>query len=337
MVLFLFICIILVIIYSVVAFYRNDDVVQYDQYDQCDQYGVVKGGINYSFPEFEKSKYNRKDLFSLFKEYADGCVGCVWSMRDRDNNVSRYSIKNENLDGILYFGRTEYNGDKNRNGKRSVDFILSDGSTKLCTLDRKLWNRYEKEVGKDGCIWMGLVYGDYVEIRVFPGSLNQRVVNYEIYDAIKWRERNAFKEKIEVFLSKVYHFSGDEIRVERCYDDCGRSYDCFETYYLAGARYYTDKCLLEFGYTMSEPSNPYDKNAIAVYTLNGKHVGYIPRESTQHFRKTYGTADDVPLLIYVSSSGYGRIFTFIDSMAEYESMAELYMDFFNPAQLQLNG
>lgn len=183
---------------------------------------------------------------------------------------------------------------------------------------------------------MGLANEDSMRILVFPGSLNQRVVNYEIDCAIKWSERNAFKEKIEAFLSKAYNFSSDEIRLEKCYDEFyGHSFDCYETYNLAGARYRTDNALLEFGYVMPEPSNPYDKNAIAVYTLKGKHVGYIPKESTRHFRKTYDM-NNVPLLIYVNCSGYGHIFTFINSATEYESMSDLYMSFFNSVQVQLN-
>jgi HIRAN domain len=33
-----------------------------------------------------------------------------------------------------------------------------------------------------------------------------------------------------------------------------------------------------------EPSNPHDPNAIAVQTLSGERLGYVPREHTARFR-----------------------------------------------------
>lgn len=46
-------------------------------------------------------------------------------------------------------------------------------------------------------------------------------------------------------------------------------------------RDYVGKCM---GYIQPEPTNKYDKNAIAIYAEDGHHLGYIPQEDTQDVR-----------------------------------------------------
>lgn len=90
----------------------------------------------------------------------------------------------------------------------------------------------------------------------------------------------------------------------------------FETK-LAGAQYRcTDDDIGGFlGYIAPEPDNEYDKNAIAVYRNNGKHVGYIPREDIASLKR-WASQPSLPCIGYIFDGDiveyWGRI-TIVDA------------------------
>ena len=81
---------------------------------------------------------------------------------------------------------------------------------------------------------------------------------------------------------------------------------------IAGAHYRNDaKDIGGFlGYVKPEPTNPYDKNAIAIYRNDGKLLGYIPKEETNDFRE-WSSKDFLPCVGYIKDGDevaiYGRV------------------------------
>lgn len=86
---------------------------------------------------------------------------------------------------------------------------------------------------------------------------------------------------------------------------------------LAGAQYHCDDDDIGgfLGYIAPEPDNEYDKNAIAVYRNNGKHVGYIPREDIASLKR-WASQPSLPCIGYIFDGDiveyWGRI-TIVDA------------------------
>lgn len=64
------------------------------------------------------------------------------------------------------------------------------------------------------------------------------------------------------------------------------------------------------GYVRSEPDNPYDKNAIAIYRNDNKQVGYIPKDETKDFRE-WSAKEDLPCIGFIKDGNevpfYGKV------------------------------
>lgn len=90
----------------------------------------------------------------------------------------------------------------------------------------------------------------------------------------------------------------------------------FETK-LAGAQYHCDDDDIGgfLGYIAPEPDNEYDKNAIAVYRNNGKHVGYIPKDDVIRVKR-WASQPSLPCIGYIFDGDiveyWGRI-TIVDA------------------------
>ena len=69
---------------------------------------------------------------------------------------------------------------------------------------------------------------------------------------------------------------------------------------IAGAQYRNDARDIGgfLGYVCSEPNNPYDKNAVAIYRNDGKLLGYIPKDETKDFRE-WSTKENLPCIGYI--------------------------------------
>ena len=81
---------------------------------------------------------------------------------------------------------------------------------------------------------------------------------------------------------------------------------------IAGAQYRNDARDIGgfLGYVCSEPNNPYDKNAVAIYRNDGKLLGYIPKDETKDFRE-WSTKENLPCIGYIKDGDdvaiYGRV------------------------------
>lgn len=74
----------------------------------------------------------------------------------------------------------------------------------------------------------------------------------------------------------------DDIQVIN--DEKPKEHDFFESY-VAGASY---RCTFRdyggfIGRIIPEPTNLYDKNAMAIIRSDGKHIGYIPKEDLKEY------------------------------------------------------
>lgn len=64
------------------------------------------------------------------------------------------------------------------------------------------------------------------------------------------------------------------------------------------------------GYVCSEPANPHDKNAIAIYRNDGKHIGYIPKDEIKDFRE-WSAKENLPCVGFIKDGDevalYGKV------------------------------
>lgn len=64
------------------------------------------------------------------------------------------------------------------------------------------------------------------------------------------------------------------------------------------------------GYVRSEPTNPHDKNAIAIYRNDGKHIGYIPKDELKDFRE-WSAKENLPCVGFIKDGDevalYGKV------------------------------
>lgn len=69
---------------------------------------------------------------------------------------------------------------------------------------------------------------------------------------------------------------------------------------VAGAQYHCDDSDIGgfLGYIEPEPNNEYDKNAIAIYSNDGKHLGYIPKGDTARVRR-WASRESLPCIGFI--------------------------------------
>lgn len=64
------------------------------------------------------------------------------------------------------------------------------------------------------------------------------------------------------------------------------------------------------GYVCSEPTDPHDKNAIAIYRNDGKHIGYIPKDEIKDFRE-WSAKENLPCVGFIKDGDevalYGKV------------------------------
>lgn len=90
----------------------------------------------------------------------------------------------------------------------------------------------------------------------------------------------------------------------------------FETRIAGAPHHCNDSDIGGFlGYIQTEPSNPYDKNAIGVYRNDGKLLGYIPKNETTQVKR-WASQDSLPCIGYIMTGDmvdyWGKI-TIIDA------------------------
>lgn len=75
---------------------------------------------------------------------------------------------------------------------------------------------------------------------------------------------------------------------------------------IAGAQHHNNEEEGFVGFVCSEPSNPYDNNAIAICNMDGKIVGYIPRVEQKDFR-AWTDRENLPCIGYFTEEYNGQL------------------------------
>lgn len=81
---------------------------------------------------------------------------------------------------------------------------------------------------------------------------------------------------------------------------------------IAGVMYNTSSYDIGgfIGYVRSEPDNPVDKNAIAIYRSDGKLIGHIAKDEIEQFRE-WSCKDNIPCIGYITEGDeverYGKV------------------------------
>ena len=97
-------------------------------------------------------------------------------------------------------------------------------------------------------------------------------------------EEHNDKDTIQAVLNNTYNGPMPELKQDGSYTSI---YVTYLRYKIAGINHrkrimdYVGKCK---GYIQPEPTNKYDPNAIAIYSEDGHHLGYIPQADTQEVR-----------------------------------------------------
>lgn len=76
------------------------------------------------------------------------------------------------------------------------------------------------------------------------------------------------------------------------------------------------------GYVRSEPDNPYDKNAIAIYRNDGKILGHLPKDETREFRR-WSLKEDLPCVGFIKANPEGALFGKVKIMDTDDEEAQL--------------
>lgn len=81
---------------------------------------------------------------------------------------------------------------------------------------------------------------------------------------------------------------------------------------IAGVQYRNDAQDIGgfLGYVCSEPTNPHDKNAIAIYRNDDKLIGYIPKDEIKDFRE-WSAKENLPCVGFIKDGDevalYGKV------------------------------
>lgn len=234
----------------------------------------------------------------------------------------------------IYFGKTKYTGETNKNGKREIALLLSD-ETVAGKLNRKDWNNYEKNFNEDGLNWIGLVFDGDFEVSIatkFMEDYIKGLLNctypHMIVDKRLWDE---IRREVEKQNLSTDEFHNNKIEREKEYEEGTYELDYNGKYQIAGCYHYINAPFVSIGYAENEPTNTYNPKAMVIKTLGGIKVGYVAEKELQKFyQETGGTK--TPLIIeahYYNDKLYGWMYTYTDNVEEYHYMANQYHKLLN--------
>ena len=287
------------------------------------------------FDLFRKKKVVEKPKMSLpdvekvtipfpTKSSADDYSGLLENVRSYFGKLyksNKYSYFHYNTLGVsvkegVYFGYTKYNGETNRNGTKAIDLCLPD-DTVLVTLDRKLWKRYDKEIGADNAKWLGYSDGDSVRITVFKDKVPEGIVTGLLGNYGGWIADSSFNNSLYKMVEQL-NLNDDDFEYKK--KDTGRGYDYYynNKYMLAGVFHYVNAPFVSLGFAKPEPENTFNNKAVAIYTDRGVKVGYISeRELNNYHSENSGIVPIVMEAHYYKDRLYGNLYTFTNNIEEY--------------------
>lgn len=223
----------------------------------------------------------------------------------------------------VYFGYTKYNGETNRNGTKAVDLCLPD-DTVLIPLDRKLWKRYDTEIGADNAKWLGYSDGESVRITVFKDKVSEAIVTNILRNCGEWIQCTIWGNYL---YNIVEQLNLDDGEFEYKKKDSGYGYDYAynNKYILAGVSRYVTTPFVSLGFAKPEPENTFNNKAVAIYTNKGVKVGYISeRELNNYHSENTGIVPIVMEAHYYKDKLYGFLYTFTNNKEEYHYISSQF-------------
>lgn len=237
-----------------------------------------------------------------------------------------YRVLRINVPVGVYYGRTKYSGECNRNGVKGVLFCSHDGSI-MIQLERKNWKRYEREAGCDNLFWYGYSDGESVSIRLTMGKvLEQRLVDW-LGNVGYWLSDHDYYKEISERV-KLLDLPDGEFIYKKTHSPYDYDFYYWNRYILAGAKYHVSAPFVSFGVAKFEPDNKYNHKAVAIYTDTGIKVGYIAEKELSKYRKEVEGVDNIPLVLeghYYNGVLYGNVYTFTRHKNEYTYMVNQFL------------
>lgn len=227
-----------------------------------------------------------------------------------------YYLRECSVKKTLMYGYTVYNGDMNRNKRKSVSFILYDG-TEVGRVERDKWIRYEREVGRDDVFWMsvsdnrGSRWGG-ITIRVFVEKPTLVAIKDLLEENDKHWNEVRYKQVLLRYLNDIEPnyaplLSSDVTDSNRLPSSLN-----WTSFPVVGMRFYVSSPFVCLGYCEPEPNNPHNQNAVAVYTSYGLKVGHIPDTDLSDYRLKCNGQIPVVIDVWKRSNGNlsGEVTTF---------------------------
>lgn len=248
--------------------------------------------------------------------------------------VFSFSIKHETITpGVtvgIYYGKTKFTGEANRNGKREVAFLDKTGQV-ICKNERARWSEYERIIGEDNMNWYGYYDTDSIYMKVYE--------HVEEHELLSWLSEVGKRINLDVFRALIYkealklNLSDGEFvyNKKQAYDygNDGYNFDLpfLGKYKVAGLYRYVSSPFICIGIAKKENHNSYNSKAIAIYTTDMMKIGYVAESELDTFySETKG--EDTPLVIEghnYNGKLYGNVFTFSNNVQEYPYMIKEYI------------
>lgn len=233
----------------------------------------------------------------------------------------------------IYFGKTKYTGETNRNGKREVALLLSDG-TIAGKLSRKDWNNYEKNFDTDNLNWIGMSFNGELEVSVaekFKEGYIKNQLDWYSSSMADSKLRDEIRQEVEKQNLTVGEFHNKKSQKGKGYEEGTYELDYNNKYQIAGCYHYVESPFVAVGYAEKDPTNEYNSNAMVVKTQEGIKVGYVAEKDLKKFYEETGGAK-TPLILeahYYNGRLYGWLYTYTDNTEEYPYMASQYHKLLN--------
>jgi hypothetical protein len=252
------------------------------------------------------------------------------STKEIQDNSYSYNTLHTSVSAGVYYGVTKYTGQTNRNGVKEVALSLPDNSI-LISLDRKLWKRYDTEVGVDGVKWFGYSDGESVRVTVFKDKVSESFVKSQLSSCGRWIRDVEFATSLYKRAEKL-DLPNDEFEYNKAQSTEGYDYYYIGKYMLAGVDKYVTGAFVSYGLAKQEPDNSYNDKAVVIYTDGGIKVGYIyNKELAAYYNETKGI-NDIPVVVEAhiyNGKLYGNVYTFTKNAGEYHYMRNQFIKLLN--------
>ncbi|HIU89514.1 MAG TPA: hypothetical protein IAC71_04605 [Candidatus Caccomonas pullistercoris] len=265
---------------------------------------------------------------NYLKEFDDmkNYFGKLYKIRVTGTEIFNYHILHSSLPVGVYYGRTKFSGECNRNGVKGVLFCSHDGSATI-PLERKNWKKYEREAESDNLFWYGYSDGESMSVCLTKGKVLEKSLIDWLKNVGGWIRDHDYYESISEWVKSLGLPDG-EFTYKKAHSQYDYDFYYWNRYFLAGVKYHVSAPFVSFGVAKFEPDNKYNHKAVAIYTDTGIKVGYIAEKELSKYRKEVDGVDNIPLVLeshFYNGVLYGNAYTFTRHKNEYTYMVNQFL------------